>query len=95
VTATVQGKQHVIFAAPFFMDATLSFIEGATHLPETNLTVISQDPADKIPAAIRARLAGHWRVDNALDAAQLVAASRNLAREFGMPVRMIGALEQL
>jgi formate-dependent phosphoribosylglycinamide formyltransferase (GAR transformylase) len=95
VTPAVQGKQHVIFAAPFFMDATLSFIEGASHVPHTNLTVISQDPAEKMPAPVRARLAGHWRVDNALDPAQLVAATRNLARTFGVPVRMIGALEQL
>jgi formate-dependent phosphoribosylglycinamide formyltransferase (GAR transformylase) len=88
-------NQHVIFAAPFFMDATLSFIEGATHLPDTSLTVISQDAAEKIPAATRQRLAGHWRVDDALDPQQLVYAARNLAKSFGPPRRLIGALEQL
>lgn len=94
-SSTVQSKQHVIFAAPFFMDATLSFIEGATHLPGTNLTVISQDPAERIPERTRHRLAGHWRVDNALDAQQLVDATRNLEKSFGKARRIIGALEQL
>lgn len=90
-----QGKQHAIFAAPFFMDATLAFINGASQLPNINLTVISQDPAERIPADIRQRLAGHWRVPNALDANQLVDAARNLEKSFGAPVRLIGALEQL
>ena len=77
------------------MDATLAFIEGATHLPDTNLTVISQDPADRIPARLRHQIAGHWCVDDALDPEQLVFAARNLERSFGPPRRMIGALEQL
>ena len=77
------------------MDATLAFIEGATHLPDTRLTVVSQDPAEKIPAGTRQRIAGHWRVDDALDPHQLVHAARNLAKSFGQPRRLIGALEQL
>ena len=89
------NRQHVIFVAPFFMQATLAFIEGATHLPDTCLTVLSQDPAEKIPDAIRHRLAGHWRVDNALDARQLVAGARSLEGRFGPARRLIGALEQL
>lgn len=89
------SRHHVIFAAPFFMDATLAFIEGASHLPGVNLTVISQDPAEKIPPGLRARLAGHWRVNDALDPHQLVDAARNLERQFGKARRMIGALEQL
>jgi formate-dependent phosphoribosylglycinamide formyltransferase (GAR transformylase) len=86
---------HVIFAAPFFTDATLSFIEGATYLPDTNLTVVSQDPVDRMPARTRQRIAGHWRVNDALDPQQLVFAARSLERRFGAPRRMIGALEQL
>ncbi len=87
--------QHVIFAAPFFMDATVRFIAGATHLPEVALTVLSQDPADRLPAEVRQRIAGHWRVDDALDPQQLVDGARNLERQFGRATRMIGALEQL
>jgi formate-dependent phosphoribosylglycinamide formyltransferase (GAR transformylase) len=77
------------------MDATLAFIDGASHLPDTDLTVISQDPAEKMPAGLRRRLAGHWRVDDALDVAQLVVAVRKLEAGFGRASALIGALEQL
>ncbi len=86
---------HVIFAAPFFMDATLRFIGGATHLPDTLVTLVSQDPAEKLPADLRARLAGHWRVDDALDPRQLVEAAEALQSRFGKAQRYIAALEQL
>lgn len=88
-------SRHVIFVAPFFMDATLAFIEGASQLPDTDLTVISQDPAECIPIRIRQRLAGHWRINDGLDPDQLAAAARKLEGQFGKAVRMIGALEQL
>lgn len=89
------AKRHVIFVAPFFMEATLAFINGTSRLPNIDLTVISQDPAEKVPQQLRHRLAGHWRVDDALDANQLVAAARSLQESFGQATSMIGALEQL
>jgi biotin carboxylase len=88
-------SQHIVFVAPFFMDATLRFISGATHLQGVSLTVISQDPADRLPAEIRHRIDGHWRVNNALDPQQLVDATRQLERQFGKATRLIAALEQL
>jgi len=95
VDRAVEQNSHVIFAAPFFMDATLAFINGAAQLPGVNLTVVSQDPQEKIPENIRRRLAGHWRIDDGLDPQQLVDAARGLAGQFGKPVRYIAALEQL
>ena len=86
---------HVIFAAPFFMDATLRFVAGATHLPDTVVTLVSQDPVEKLPADLRARTAGHWRVDDALDPQQLIAAAQALQGQFGKAHRYIAALEQL
>ena len=77
------------------MDATLRFIEGATKLPDVHLTVVSQDPAERMPPGLRERVAGHWRVDDALDPAQLVYAARRLEQHFGKAVSLIGALEQL
>lgn len=87
--------KHVIFAAPFFLDATLRFIRGALELPDVHLTLVSQDPAEQLPAGIRQRLAGHWRVADALDPGCLVEAAERLASRFGPPWRYIGALEQL
>jgi phosphoribosylaminoimidazole carboxylase (NCAIR synthetase) len=86
---------HVIFAAPFFMDATLRFLGGATQLPDTLVTLVSQDPAEKLPVDVRGRLAGHWRVDDALDPRQLVEAAEALQARFGKARRYIAALEQL
>ncbi|MDH3748721.1 MAG: ATP-grasp domain-containing protein [Gammaproteobacteria bacterium] len=87
--------QHVIFVAPFFMAATLRFLEGAANLSGVRLSLISQDPVDKLPAMLRQRIAGHWRVDNGLDPEQIVDAARRLAQELGEVMRMFGPLEQL
>ena len=57
------------------MDATLRFLDGAAKLPDVDLSIVSQDPADKLPAAIRARIAGHWRIADALNPEQLAGAA--------------------
>ena len=88
-------SEHVIFAAPFFMEATVRFIAGATHLPNTRVTLVSQDRVEKLPDAVRHRLAGHWRIDNGLDPGQLAEAGRQLAARFGKPRAYIATLEQL
>ena len=87
--------RHVIFVAPFFMDATLRFLRGATRLENVALSVVSQDPLKQIPGDIASRLAGHWRVDDALDPGQLVAAAHVLGGQLGPPQEMFGPLEQL
>ncbi|MEJ2602561.1 MAG: ATP-grasp domain-containing protein [Gammaproteobacteria bacterium] len=86
---------HVIFAAPFLLDATLRFVAGATKLPDTLVTLVSQEPVEKLPTSLRERLAGHWRVDDALDPRQLVEAAERLQARFGKAHRYIAALEQL
>ncbi len=88
-------SQHVIFAAPFFMDATLRFLRGALQLPDTRLTLVSQDPVEKLPDDIRHGLTGHWRIDNGLDPQQLADAARQLQAQHGEAVAYIAALEQL
>lgn len=87
--------KHVVFVAPFFMDATLRFLDGASRMPDVTLTVVSQDPAERLPEALRHRLAGHWRVDDALDPDQIVYAAQKLAAQFGDVTCMFGPLEQL
>jgi hypothetical protein len=87
--------QHVIFAAPFFMDATLRFFRGASRLPDIQLTVVSQDPEQRMPDDLRSCIAGHWRVDDALNPQQLVDAARQLESRFGQATSYIATLEQL
>ncbi len=88
-------SMHVIFVAPFCMETTLRFVNGAARLPGVKLSLISQEGAEKLPPELRSRLAGHWRVNNALDAEQLVVAVRALETKLGSAKRLIGALEQL
>ena len=86
---------HVVFVVPFFMPATLRFVRGAAALAGVRLSIISQDPQENLPADLRVKLLGHWRVDNCFDAQQLLQAGRALGQRFGAVDRMIGSLEQL
>lgn len=88
-------SRHVIFAAPFLMEATLRFIRGTARLDDVDLTVVSHEPLEALPGDIRSQIAGHWRVENALDAGQLVDAGNQLKSRFGPIHRYIGVLEQL
>jgi len=88
-------NSHVVFVAPFFMETTLRFVKGTARLPGINLSLVSQDPSEKLPSSLKAELAAHWRVDNGLDPQQLADAVRALSAKLGPPTRMIGALEQL
>ena len=49
---------HVVFVAPFLMEATLRFVRAAAALPGVTLSLASQDPAAKLPADLGAELAG-------------------------------------
>jgi len=80
--------------APFFQDNTLRYLRALCALP-VRAVVISQDPVDKLPADIRARLAGHYRVGDCLDGAQLGRACQAIGRELGPVERLLGVLEQL
>lgn len=77
------------------MQATLKFLEGAARLSGVRLSLISQDPVENLPAPLRHRLAGHWRVNNGLDPEQIVDGARRLGQELGEVMRMFGPLEQL
>ncbi len=86
---------HVVFVAPFFLETTLRFVSGATKLPGVAVSLISQDPAEKLPDDLRRRLSAHWRIDDGLDPQQIADATRALTAQLGPPVQIIAALEQL
>ncbi len=86
---------HVAFVAPFLMEATLRFVDGAARLPGVALSLVSQDPAERVPPDLRARLVGHWQVRDAFDPLELVYAAGALGHVAGRVVRLIGSLEQL
>lgn len=85
----------VIFAAPYFSDNARRFLQAVVDVPGVRLGVISQDPWEHLPAPVRSRIAAHWRVENALDAGQLVHAAQGLSHQLGPIHRLLGVVEQL
>lgn len=86
---------HVVFAIPFAMESTLRFARAAAALPGVRLSIVSQDPPDKLPPDLRAELAGYERVGDALQVGQLEAGVQALARAAGPVDRLLGILEPL
>lgn len=87
--------RKVVFVAPFAVDTTLRFIDGAAEVAGSRIFLISQDPLDRFPVGLRAKLAGHWQVDNALEAKPLIEATGEIQRRVGRIHRLLGTLEQL
>ncbi|MDJ0837794.1 MAG: hypothetical protein QNK37_14860, partial [Acidobacteriota bacterium] len=87
--------RHVVFVAPFFLRATLQFVEGAVNLPDVKVYLLSKDPLTKLPSSLKQRLAGHWRMDQIFDTEALTRNVTEIARKVGGIHRLIGTLEQL
>jgi hypothetical protein len=85
----------VVFVAPFFAEATVRFVEAAATLDGVRLGLVSQDPLERLPEALRERLAAHTRIEDGLDPRRIADAVRLQARVIGGCDRLIGALEQL
>jgi D-alanine-D-alanine ligase-like ATP-grasp enzyme len=86
---------NVVFAAPMFSPAASQMIEAAVSFPDTRVSVISQDPLERLAPLLRSRVAGHWRVNDVTDERELETAVRELASRYGRPDRCFGAYEQL
>jgi hypothetical protein len=83
------------FVAPYLLDTTTRFVRAAALLPDVRLGLITCEPADRLPPELRDVLAGHWRIDDALDAGQITAAARGLGSQLGPVQRLLAVLEQL
>jgi ATP-grasp domain len=83
------------FVAPYLLDTTTRFVDAAASLPEVNLALITTEPADRLPPRLRESLAGHWRIDDPLDAGQIAWAVEGLSGQLGPVQRLLAVLEQL
>lgn len=86
---------HVVFVAPRFLENTVRYVDAFASLTEAELSVVSEDPEEKLPLRLRERIAGHYRVKDSLDARDLLVAVRAIAKVIGRVDRLAGALEQL
>lgn len=87
--------RHVVFVAPRFLENTNRYVAAFAELEGVRLSVVSEDPETSIPEALRPRIAGHYRVEDCLDGAQLTEAVRRIDAAIGAVDRLTGALEQL
>ncbi len=78
----------VLFVAPFLMDATLKYIQAVNAVAGVRLFVLTQDGPGRLPPG-----AEHYRVENALDPAVIVAAAKRIRAHTGGLHRLIGILE--
>jgi hypothetical protein len=83
------------FVAPYLLDTTMRFVEAAACLPDVQVALITSEPEDRLPPALRDSLAGHWRIDDALDPGQIAGAVQGLSRQLGKVERLLAVLEQL
>lgn len=83
------------FVAPFLLEATTRFVAAAAQLPGVRLGLITTEPSSSLPPLLREHLAGHWRVDDALDPRQIAEAVTGLSGQMGRIERLVAALEQL
>lgn len=86
---------NVIFVAPFFLPATVRFIDAVAGLAGVRVGLISQDPASLLPTPVRLRLAAHCRIANGLDPREILNAARQLIDQLGPVERLFGSLEDL
>jgi formate-dependent phosphoribosylglycinamide formyltransferase (GAR transformylase) len=85
----------ILFVAPIFNDLAIRFIQAFNQLPDIRLGVISQEPQEILTPQVRACIAAHWRVDNALDTGQLLWAAESLAKQLGSIHRLLAINEQI
>lgn len=86
--------KNIVFVAPYFMDATKKFIQGATKCPGVRVGLVSCDPLEKLSSDIRSGLAAHYRVED-ISTPQLLKGVQAVESHFGKIDRLLGMLEQI
>ena len=86
---------NVVFVVPFSMPSSLRFVRAVARLSGVRLGLVSQDPAERLPAEVRQMLACYLQVDDALDPDRLEAAVRGLGQQLGSVDCLLGILEPL
>ena len=86
---------RIAYVAPFFMPATVRFLSAVVELPGVVVGLISADPIDRLPAALRERLAAFQRISSPLSPVHIAEAILAMAPRLGHPDQLVSTLEQL
>ena len=86
---------HVYFVAPFLMETTLRFVSAASRVDGARLTLLTEEPAERIPTELRRRLHRIEQLSSGLDLAEIATILRHRRHGDGTPMRLLGVLEQL
>ena len=85
----------VAFVAPFLAETTLRFVAALARLPETRVSLVSQDPSERVPAELRPLLTEFVQVRDALDVDVLLRAVEELRRRGRTVDLLLGTFEEL
>ncbi|MCB9744274.1 MAG: hypothetical protein H6740_16875 [Alphaproteobacteria bacterium] len=87
--------KNVVLVAPYFGGNMLHAVRCFAALPGVRLGLLTHEPAERVPADLKPKLAGHYQLTDSLDAGQLAAGARAFQQEWGHVDRLEGYLEQL
>src|SRR5690606_20529780 len=86
---------RTVFVVPSLEPDTLAFVNAVSRLPDVMLGLVSREPADRFPTAIRQRTSAHAVVHDVLDAGALARAVVDVGRALGGIDRLITASASL
>ncbi|MDC3379493.1 ATP-grasp domain-containing protein [Planctomycetota bacterium] len=86
---------NVVFVAPYFGANILQCMQAFCALDDVRLGIVTHEAEERVPTALRPRIAGHYRVQNSLDPDQLINAGRAFQKEWGTVDRILGYMEQM
>jgi hypothetical protein len=86
---------NVVFVAPFLLPTTIRFVAEVARTEGARVALVSQDPVEKLPPAVRRDLGAHVVVRDALDPEELARVVDEAQRRVGTVHRLVGALEDL
>jgi D-alanine-D-alanine ligase-like ATP-grasp enzyme len=87
--------KNVVLVAPYFGGNMVHAMRCFAALEGVRLGIVTQESEERIPADLRPRIAGHYKISDSGSAEQLAAATHAFQKEWGTVDRLEGYLEQL
>ncbi|MGI9627961.1 MAG: ATP-grasp domain-containing protein, partial [Longimicrobiales bacterium] len=87
--------KNVAFVAPYLAETTLRFVAAVAGLPGVRTAVLSCDPPERVPEAIRKQIDAFHRLPSGLDPSEILSAVKGAHQAWGGIDRLLGALEEL